>query len=675
MGIRLISLFILLNLIFGIESNEKFFEKVKQLGRKNIKLTDFKNIYDTFFYKKTEILKLAVKGLNSYRSQIPYDYTYLNICIPKNISRPKEGITELLTGKRMSYSNYYVFMNQNETCNWACTKNFTEIDVSNYKWLIDNRYYVTYYLDKLASGYLYIFRNKENQIKNKTNYFLGIPIGYKKHKKYYIYNHYVLYITINEKNNKYQVVDFYISAHSVNQSDENTCKEYENGNNSNSSNDTNKINNDNNTDFDLQDKEYNILEDGTKRYYQNAKEQELLLGKTIFTYDVIFLKSNISFSSRYDHYFTTKGNVYRWVGLITSNVIILILTCVIFLILKRTINKYVNKYNNDSVINNNVIIDEFGWKQIAGDVFRAPKHQKTLSALIGTGIEILCLIIISLILTLIGFIKPEIRLNMINNIFICCILFSIISGYVSTFIYRSNGGKEWLKNSIVTALLCPLIALSVLGIIRLLLTFEKSNAGFKISQMALLCLIWLFVSSPLVLAGTFLSLMRNVIKYPCKVNALPTTIEKKPWYLHLQYISWFTGIIPFFTFFIEFIFFMKSFWVYQVYYLASFLVLSLLLSIIITSEMSIIFVFINLCHGDHKWWWKSFFVSASPALYIFLYSIAYFINLRLTRLSAIIIYFLIMGLISLTAALVLGACGTLLTLWFVFYIYSKIKYE
>ena len=45
-------------------------------------------------------------------------------------------------------------MNQNETCAWACTKNFTEEDVDNYKWLIDRQYYITYYLDKLPSGFL-----------------------------------------------------------------------------------------------------------------------------------------------------------------------------------------------------------------------------------------------------------------------------------------------------------------------------------------------------------------------------------------------------------------------------------------------------------------------------------------------------------------------------------------
>ena len=264
---------------------------------------------------------------------------------------------------------------------------------------------------------------------------------------------------------------------------------------------------------------------------------------------------------------------------------------------------------------------------------------------------------------------------MVETIFICLIIFSIISGYVSTFIYRNNGGKDWVKNSIVTAMLCPIISLFVLGVIKILLALEQSNAGFKISQMALLVFILFFISSPLVFVGTLLALMGNNIKYPCKVNALPTAIGEKPWYLHLQYISWFIGIIPFFTFFIEFVYLLRSLWSFQVYYIASYFSLSLFFSIILTSEISIIFVFINLCYGDHKWWWKSFFVSASPALYVFIYSILYFFHIGLTRFSAVVIYFLIMILISIIIALVLGSLGTLITFRFIFYIYSRIKVD
>ena len=519
---------------------------------------------------------------------------------------------------------------------------------------------------------------KTKEISKSINYYSGIPIGFKKFDKFYIYNHLIFYIEINEQNNKYQVVNFYVSAHSAKQNSDRECLHHEMASPyfklDDSNNSTDEIPDDNST--DPQNRIFNVLEEDIFRYYKDAELQELEPGNIGFTYDVIFLKSNKTFASRYDNYFTFKGRKrYHWGSLALSNILILFLTLIIFFILSRTVKKDLDKYNQKVTIGDNVILDEYGWKQIASDVFRPPIHQKTLSAFIGTGFEIFCLIIVSLILYLIGLKKPEIRLNMIDTIFICFFLFSIISGYVSTFIYRNNGGKEWVKNSIVTAMLCPIIALFVLGVVRLLLTFERSNAGFKISHMALLCFLWLFVSSPLVFVGSLLALMKKTIKYPCKVNALPTAIGEKPWYLHLQYISWFIGIIPFFTFFIEFVYLMKSLWSFNVYYLAWYFSLSLLFSIILTSEISIIYVFINLCHGDHKWWWKSFFVSASPALYVFIYSVMYFFHIELTRFSAIVIYFLIMILISIIIALVLGSLGTLLTFKFVFYIYSKIKFD
>lgn len=661
------------------------YEKVQRFQRKEIKVPNIEDIYkNKYFYNKTEVLKITVKNMNSFKNQIPYDYEYLDLCTPPNITYPKEGITELLTGRRMSYSNYYIFMNQNETCNLACVKKFTEEEIEKYEWLIDERYSTTYYLDKLPSGYLFTFRGRNNTFnKSRANYFSGIPIGKKRNNHYYIYNHFVFYVEINENNNKYQVVDFYMSAHSVKQSDENACIDYEGKNltysteeqlnNSYINNNNSNINK--NKDNDIQNRIFNVLEDGTKRYYKDSQEQELVPGNIAFTYDVIFIKSNTTFSSRYDHYFYIGRRKYRWLGLVISNIIILILTCGIFFILTRTVNKDLNKYNANSVITDSVAIDEFGWKQINGDVFRPPKHLKTLSAFIGTGFEILCLLIVSLIISIIGFKKPEIRLNLINNLFFCCILFTIISGFVSTFIYKNNGGRDWLFNCLVTAFLFPLIAIMVLGVIRILMSFEKSSASFKISEMALLCLLWLFVSSPLVFVGSMINLMGRPIKYPCKINSLPTTIGKKPWYLHLKYITWFAGFIPFFTFFIEFVYLLKSLWLYQVYYIASFLSLSLIFAIIITSEISIIYVFVNLCYGDHKWWWKSFFISASPALYVLIYSVLYFFYLGLTRLSAIIVYFLIMFLITTVVALVLGSIGTLLTFWFVYYIYSRIKID
>ena len=668
----------------------KIISKLDSIRTGSITIPNAQSILDKYYYNRTDILVATVKNLHSYRSQIPYDYSYLKLC-QINLDTPPEGISELLTGKKSRFTNFIFSMNINETCALSCIKTFTKEEVEKFQWLIKNHYSVTYYLDKLPSGRLSsFFDRKHNKTRNHTNYVSGIPIGYKKENKYYLYNHLRFFVSINKKNNQYQIVDFYASANSAIQENPKKCNEAEdktifyldeNGNETENfdfpQNVTMSEITEANKNNDYPDIINNILEKKNKSYYEISEDQELIPDKKIaFTYDVIFLESNITFSSRFDHYFSTRRG-FRWLSLLYSNLIIFFLTFTIFYILRRTVKKDLNNYNKKVNIlqNEEFIIDEYGWKQINGDVFRKPKKLILLSSFIGTGIQILCMFIVSLILSIIAFLKPEIRSDMINTLLNSLIFMSIVNGYVSTYIYKNNNGKDWVKNTIFTALLFPGISLLTIAISRILYSMEGSSASFKISQMAILVLLWLFISSPLVFVGSLLCMMSPEIKFPCKVNKLPTTIKKKPWYLHLQYAAWFTGIIPFATIFIEFLYIMSYMWRYQVYFLASFLSLSIFFEVIISSEISIVFVFVNLCNGDYNWWWKSFFVSASPALYVLLFSVYYFFKLSLTRFTAIVVYFLITGLITISCALLCGACGTFITFWFVYYIYSKIKID
>jgi len=54
----------------------------------------------------------------------------------------------------------------------------------------------------------------------------GISIGFRLNQSYYIYNHYEIFIEINQKeinSNNYQIVGFYIEPISVNQKKISTC--------------------------------------------------------------------------------------------------------------------------------------------------------------------------------------------------------------------------------------------------------------------------------------------------------------------------------------------------------------------------------------------------------------------------------------------------------------------
>ena len=101
--------------------------------------------------------------------------------------------------------------------------------------------------------------------------------------------------------------------------------------------------------------------------------------------------------------------------------------------------------------------------------------------------------------------------------------------------------------------------------------------------------------------------------------------------------------------------------------------LMVILFIIICGEFSIIVVFWNLCYGDYNWWWKSFLIGGSPVIYFVLFSIYYFLNSQIRRLSAIVVYFGIMGLISSMSLFICGSMSVLITFIFVRFIYSRIK--
>ena len=137
-------------------------------------------------------------------------------------------------------------------------KNFTDSDINVFEWLIERDYYINYYLDSLPAGL-----NRTKTVIQNTSYVSynqGIPIGFKRNGIWYIYNHYNLHVHLNEKNGKYQIVGFNIEPLSIKQQYPDCSK---------------------------------------KDFYQALylkEPQELELGKIVFTYNVLFFRSNITFA-------------------------------------------------------------------------------------------------------------------------------------------------------------------------------------------------------------------------------------------------------------------------------------------------------------------------------------------------------------------------------------------
>jgi transmembrane 9 superfamily protein 2/4 len=112
------------------------------------------------------------------------------------------------------------------------------------------------------------------------------------------------------------------------------------------------------------------------------------------------------------------------------------------------------------------------------------------------------------------------------------------------------------------------------------------------------------------------------------------------------------------------------------YYFFGFLFLCFIVLMVTSAEVSILMSYILLCREDYRWWWLSFAVAGSSGVYLFLYSVLYFlVELSLTRFSSVVLYLGYMLVMSIGYSLITGTIGFLATFYFIRLIYSLIKVE
>lgn len=99
--------------------------------------------------------------------------------------------------------------------------------------------------------------------------------------------------------------------------------------------------------------------------------------------------------------------------------------------------------------------EEFGWKLVHGDVFRPPRKGMLLSVLLGSGVQVFCMTLVTLAFACLGFLSPANRGALMTCAMVLYVLLSTHAGYVSARVYKSFGGEKWKSNVLLTSLLCP----------------------------------------------------------------------------------------------------------------------------------------------------------------------------------------------------------------------------
>lgn len=541
-------------------------------------------------------------------------------------------------------------MLNDSACNHLCTKEITNDGIKQAQSYIMQDYQAEWIIDNLPGATSFVSLDRTTRY-----YSAGFPLGYfdEKTKVSYLYNHVILLIRYRRatKNpDEYVIVAFEVYPKSVS-GDGPICP-------------------------------------GSKeKFTALALNPEQETQTVSYTYTVYFTEDeSITWESRWSKYLSYMDDTshIHWLSLVNSLIIAALLATFVAIIVIRTLNRDIINYNQqkapgleDSVIAgmDDKDIEYSGWKLVFADVFRPPVNPSLFSSLIGSGMQFFLMMVTVVAFACLGVLNPSYRGGLLSYALFLFAFAGVFSGYVAERISKNFGNERWGKIAILTALIVPGAFMLLVITLNFFVWSQNSSSALPFGTLLALICIWFFISSPLVLFGSFLGSKISATPVPVQPSAIPRQIPRQPRYKGLIPSALLGGLLPFAVIFVELRFVYMSVWQKSTYYYM-YGFLALVVGVLVTTvmEMSIVVTYFQLNTEDYRWYWKSFLVGTGSAWWILIYTIYYyFAHLKIDGFVSTLMYFgySIMGCI--VYGLITGAIGFLASYVFVLRIYGAIK--
>ncbi|CAH0556998.1 unnamed protein product [Brassicogethes aeneus] len=610
--------------------------------------------------KKT--VELFVNRLNSEESVIPYEYSHFDFCLPEDDEKsPVENLGQVVFGERIRPSPYKIDFMKNVTCQEVCTKKYDKKKnnlLSILRKSISLNYHHHWIMDNMPITHCY--QTEDGKQYCNTGFQMGC---YTKNDRancidrgngeeaYYVYNHVDLNITYHSgakeewgtsfKENGGRIISVKVIPRTIDYKGK-PCQ----------------ISNTEPLKLPLKD----LTKDQT---YQIT-----------YTYSVTFVQNNnVKWSSRWDYILESMPHTnIQWFSILNSLVIVLFLTGMLAMILLRTLHKDIARYNQ--IDNGEDAQEEFGWKLVHGDVFRPPRKGMLLSVLLGSGVQVLCMTLVTLAFACLGFLSPANRGALMTCAIVLYVLLGSPAGYVSARIYKSFGGEKWKSNVLLTSMLSSGIVFGLFFVMNLVLWGKGSSAAIPFTTLLGLLALWLLVSVPLTFVGALFGFRKRALEHPVRTNQIPRLIPEQSIYTQPIPGIIMGGVLPFGCIFIQLFFILNSIWSYQMYYMFGFLFLVFIILVITCAETTILLCYFHLCAEDYHWWWRSYLTSGFTSVYLFMYCCHYFYTkLQIEDAASAFLYFGYTLIMVFLFNLLTGTIGFFACFWFIRKIYSVVKVD
>ncbi|PIN00246.1 Endosomal membrane protein, EMP70 [Handroanthus impetiginosus] len=604
-------------------------------------------------FAKGDPLNVKVNKLTSIKTQLPYSYYSLPFCHPSKIIDSRENLGEVLRGDRIENSPYVFKMREPQMCNVVCRLMLDAKTTKEFREKIEDEYRVNMILDNLPL----VVPIPRSEQEGPPIYQLGFHVGLKgqysgiKDEKYFLHNHLSFTVKFHKdpQTDLARIVGFEVTPFSVKH-------QYQGQWNENTRLTT-----------------CNPLAKHTVTS-SNSPQEVVDKEEVIFTYDVAFEESEVKWASRWDTYLLMTDDQIHWFSILNSLMIVLFLSGMVAMIMLRTLYRDISKYNE--LETQEEAQEETGWKLVHADVFRPPTNSDLLCVYVGTGVQFLGMILVTMIFAVLGFLSPSNRGGLMTAMLLLWAFMGLFAGYSASRLYKMFKGTEWKKIALQTSFLFPAALFSIFFVLNCLIWGQKSSGAVPFGTMFALFFLWFGISVPLVFVGSYIGFKKPAIEDPVKTNKIPRQIPEQAWYMNPIFSILIGGILPFGAVFIELFFILTSIWLNQFYYIFGILFIVFLILIVTCAEISIVLCYFQLCSEDYLWWWRSYLTSGSSALYLFLYATFYFFTkLEISKPVSGALYFGYMLIASYAFFVLTGTIGFFACFLFTRLIYSSVKID
>jgi len=620
-------------------------------------------------YAMGQSITLKVNKVSSTHTLLPFDYYSLAYCRPAGgVKAYSESLGEFLRGDRIENSPYAIDMLQQEKCKVLCIRDLSKAQSDKFKEAIRSGYHNNWLIDGLPAISM-----------TDTIELTGFPVGFhdhddkfgtitkEKNTNYFLYNHVNIVIDFHALGvDENRIVGFFVEPLSIKHEISGTGTGGSGSGNSNG--------------------DYNVPTCPGAEYERLSSESvkerhQVQPGQVAFSYGVQWRPSDVKWASRWDIYLDQDKEAssrIQWFAISNSIGIVLFMAFFVGFITYRSISQDIATYNRIPTDEEKAEQrDESGWKLVHADIFRAPQeHPLLFSVLIGTGAQLTVCFTASLCFITLGFLSPVQRGSIMTGMLLLFVCSGTVGGFTSARLYKTFRGRLWQRCTLLTALLFPGICFAVFFFLNILEWLYGSTSAVPIEEILIIVCLWFGVSVPLVFIGAYYGYQKEPLAFPTNTSATARSIPATDIWYHSPYVApLLSGLLPFLASFVELFFVMSSIWSDRTYFMFGFFLVAFVILVAACMEVAIVSTYLQLCREDYHWWWRSLMTAGSTALYVFLYSIVYFLQLKTTMVVTYLLYFGYMSLISIAVFLICGSLGFFASLYFTFQIYSSIKVD